>query len=329
MTDRKVRWAILGTGNIATQFACALQTLPDAQMVAVGSRSEAKATQFAKLFGIPRAHVTYAALAADDEIDLVYVATPHALHMDNTILCLEAGKGVVCEKPFTINRRQAETVLEVARRRNAFVMEAMWTRFIPAVVHAIEMVRAGEIGDVRAVQASFGFRADPPGVGALFDPALGGGSLLDVGIYPVAMAHLVFGGKPKRIVSSSTLSKRGIDEHAGLVFEYPCGGMAVLASSITADFPGDAYILGTRGSIRLHDNFWNATRISITRIEGDTETLEFPLDYNGYEYEAREAQACFRAGRLESDLMPHRATLEVLEIMDEARAQWGLKYPME
>ncbi len=325
----RVRWGILGTGNIALQFATALSAIPDAEIAAVGSRSQPTADAFGDRFGIAHRHASYAALAADSSVDIVYIATPHALHRENSILCLEAGRGVLCEKPFTINRREAENVIAVARTRNRFLMEAMWTRFLPAVQLAIEWVRAGEIGEVDTVRASFGFRADPADGGPLFDPALGGGSLLDVGIYPITLAHMVFGGPPRRIDSSATLGSSGVDERAWLTLEFEGGGTAHLGSAITKEMPGDAYISGSKGTIRLHDSFWNATRVSLRRGTSAPEVHEFPFGINGYEYEARAAQDCLRAGRVQCDTMPHAATLEVLDIMDAARAQWGLKYPME
>jgi predicted dehydrogenase len=303
--------------------------MPDAEIAAVGSRSQEAADAFGDRFGIPHRHAGYQALADDSDVDLVYIATPHALHHENSILCLQAGKGVLCEKPFTINRREAEDVIAIARTRKLFLMEAMWTRFIPAVQQALRWVEAGEIGDVRTVDASFGFRADPAEGGPLFDPALGGGSLLDVGIYPITLAHMVFGGLPSRIESKSIIGKSGVDEQASLELEFDGGGVARLNCAITAEMPGDAYIAGTEGTIRLHDSFWNATRVSIQRGHGAPEVHEFPLAHNGYEYEAHAAQECFRAGEMECETMPHAATLEVLDIMDAARAQWGLKYPME
>lgn len=325
-TNRPVRWGILGTGNIAQLFGTALHSLDDAEIAAVGSRTRASAEQFGDRFGIPRRYGSYAALAEDPDVDVVYIATPHALHMENTILCLNSGKAVLCEKPFAINRAQAAEMIRVARERNRFLMEAMWTRFIPTVRQAMDWIGAGEIGDVRMVQASFGFRDDTP---ALFDPALGGGSLLDVGVYPVTLAHLAFGGQPSRIETMARLGRNGVDEQAAVLLGYTNGGIAVLSSAIQTQTPTDAYILGTNGMIRLHDTFWNATQVSLLRPDETPQIISLPHDCNGYEYEAREAQACLRAGRLESTIMPYRITLEIMETLDAIRAKWGLKYPME
>jgi len=324
-----VRWGILGTGEIAHLFATALVAMEDAVIAAVGSRTQGSADAFGDEFKIPRRHPSYRELAEDPEVDLIYVATPHGLHKENTILCLEAGKGVLCEKPFTINRRDAEEVMAVAEKQQVFLMEAMWTRFIPAVRQAMRWIEEGAIGDVRMVHAHFGFRWDAPEGAALFDPAMGGGSLLDVGIYPITLAHMAFGGAPTRIQGLPTLGRNGVDEQAAMVLGFENGGLAVLSSAIMTEMPTDAYIMGTEGMIRLHADFWNASKVSIRRGEDEPEVNSFPLICNGYEYEAQEAQECFRAGKLQSETMPHAATLDVLGIMDELRAQWGLKYPME
>jgi len=323
---RPVRWGILGTGYIARLFAQALRSLDDADLAAVGSRTQASADAFGADYQIRHRHASYAALAADPEVDIVYIATPHALHKDNSILCLNAGKAVLCEKPFTINRVQSEEVIRAAATNKRFLMEAMWTRFIPAVQQAVTWIREGAIGDVRMVQASFGFRDHEE---KLFNPALGGGSLLDVGIYPITLAHLAFGGPPTRIQSLPTLGKNGVDEQAGILLGHKNGGLAVLASAIQTQTPHEAFIMGTEGMIRLHDTFWNATQVSLIPADGSPATKSFPFHCNGYEYEAREAQACLRAGRLESEIMPHRITLEIMDTLDTIRRQWGLRYPME
>lgn len=300
--------------------------MKDAEISAAGSRTQSGANAFGGRFGARRRHGSYAALAADPGVEIVYVATPHALHMENTLLCLNAGKAVLCEKPFAINRAQAAEMIRVAREKKVFLMEAMWTRFIPAVRQAMGWISAGAIGEVRMVQASFGFRDDSP---TLFDPTLGGGSLLDVGVYPITLAHLAFGRAPTRIETLATLGRNGVDEQAGILLGYDRGEIAMLSSAIQTKTPTDGYILGTAGMIRLHDTFWNATRVSLQRPDDVTRTLSFPHECNGYEYEAREAQTHLRAGKLESEIMPHRVTLEIMATLDAIRTQWGLRYPME
>lgn len=322
----KIRWGILGTGHIANTFATAIASLDDAVVQAVGSRSQESVDQFADTYGIPNRHATYAALAADPEVDAVYIATLNSLHQDNTIMCLEAGKAVLCEKPFTINRAQAEQVIAVARREKRFLMEALWTRFMPALQQAMTWIDEGAIGEVRMVQANFGFRYD---AAPLFDPELGGGSLLDVGIYPITLAHMAFRQAPTQIRSLPYLGRNGVDEQAAYILGYDGGGLALLGSAIQTKSPYDGYIMGTDGMIVIHDSFWNASKVSLERPEQATITKDFPLHCNGYEYEAMEVNRCLREGKLESDIMPLQTTLDILEVMDNIRLQWGLRYPME
>lgn len=322
----KTRWGILGTGSIANTFATALASMDDAVIQAVGSRTQASADQFGAAHGIPNCHPSYEALATDPEVDVVYIATLNSLHQDNTILCLKGGKAVLCEKPFTINRAQAEAVIAVAREEKQFLMEAMWTRFIPALQQAMAWIDEGRIGEVRQVQANFGFRYD---AAPLFDPELGGGALLDVGIYPITLAHMAFRQAPTQIRSLPYLGRNGVDEQSAYLLGYDGGGLAILGSAIQTKTPYDGYIMGTDGMITLHDSFWNASRVSLARPDKKTITKNFPHQCNGYEYEAMEVQRCLRSGKLESDLMPHQTTLDILETMDAIRLQWGLRYPME
>jgi len=324
-----VRWGILGTGNIANQFSTALKSMDDAEIAAVGSRTRKSADAFGDKFKIPTRHSSYDALANDPNVDLIYVATPHNFHKENTILCLEAGKGVLCEKPFTINRAEAEEVLAVAEREQRFLMEAMWTRYVPSVLQAMKWIEEGVIGDVRMVRASFGFHSTSESNPRLWDPANGGGSLLDVGIYPITIAHLAFGKMPTEIQGIATIGSAGVDEAATINLGFEGGGLATLSSSITNHTPYDAHIMGSKGIIRLHPPFWVTPKLSVTIGEGKPMTTSYKCQSNGYEYEAMEAQECFRAGKLQSDLMPHSTTLDIIDIMDELRRQWGLKYPME
>lgn len=327
--SNKIRWGILATGAIAKKFAEGLAVLPDAELVAVGSRSQASADAFGDAFKVPRRHASYEALANDPEVDVIYVATPHSHHKAATLLCLDAGKPVLCEKPFTINQKEAREVVARAREKKLFLMEAMWTRFIPAVVKARELIAAGEIGDVRMVQSHFGFRADPDESGRLTDPALGGGSLLDVGVYPIAFSYMVFGGKPERVVSMAGLNAENIDEQAAYLLGYPGGRIAVCTSAVSTVTPYDTYILGTTGMIKVHAPFWCSERISIIREDQEDVVLDCPRGGNGFNCEAAAVMQCLREGKLEHPWMTHDETLAIMGTMDEIRAQWGLKYPME
>lgn len=322
----KIRWGILGTGIIAGKFATGLAVLPDAEIVAVGSRSQESADAFARRFNIPRRHASYEALAHDSAVDVLYIATPHSLHAENTLMGLAAGKAVLCEKPFTINARESEKVIQTARAKKLLLMEAMWTRFLPPIVRLREMLAKGVIGDVRMLAADFGFQA-PARSGRLFDPALGGGALLDVGIYPVALASMLF-GPPSHVTGLAHLVS-GVDEQAAMVLGHSGGRLSVLHTAITATTPQEATIIGTRGRIRLHTGWWMGSAMTLTLDAGGEEFLEFPFTGNGYQFQAIEFMECFRDSRLESAVMPLDETLSIMRTLDTLRTQWGLRYPME
>jgi predicted dehydrogenase len=323
-----IRWGILGTGNIAKQFARGLKALPDAELVAVGSRSEDTADLFADTFNIPHRHASYEALANDPDVDVVYIGTPHSYHRDNAILCLEAGKSVLCEKPFAINAHQAAEMIRVARDNDLFLMEAMWTRFMPIMVKVRELLREKVIGDVRIVEADFGFRTNFNPKSRLFDPALGGGALLDVGIYPVNLAFMVL-GPPTRITSLAHLGPTHVDEQGAIIFGYRHGELALLSTAIRTQTPNEAFLMGTNGQIHIHPRWWFPATMTVS-VQGEkSETIQLALEGNGYNYEAAEVMRCLRDGDTESPIMPLHETLSIMETLDEIRSQWGLKYPME
>jgi dihydrodiol dehydrogenase / D-xylose 1-dehydrogenase (NADP) len=321
------RWGILGCGNIAKKFAGGLRALDDAKLVAVGSRSQENADRFADQFGVDRRHASYEALASDPEVDAIYVATPHPFHKENSILCLKHKKPVICEKPFTINRAEAEELVAVARTENVFLMEAMWTRFLPLVVRLRELLAEGVIGDVRMVQADFGFRTNVNPEGRLFDLNLGGGGLMDVGVYAVSFASMLLGA-PKTIASNAVIGETGVDEQAGMVLTYPDGQMAVLSCAVRTTTPHEATVMGTEGYLRLHTSFWKGTRATIYK-GGKAEEIDVPFEGNGYNYEAAEVSRCVRAGKTESETIPLDESISVISTLDSIRAQWGLRYTME
>ncbi|HNP73172.1 MAG TPA: Gfo/Idh/MocA family oxidoreductase [Kouleothrix sp.] len=323
-----IRWGILGTGNIAAQFARGLAELDDATLVAVGSRTPEAAAAFGQRFGAARAHGSYAALANDPDVDAIYVATPHPFHKDNTLLCLSAGKAVLCEKPFAINAGEAAEMIASARARGVFLMEAMWTRFLPHMVRLRELLAAGVIGEVRMLQADFGFRTGFDPRGRLFDPALGGGALLDVGIYPASLASMVFGA-PERIAGMAHLGATGVDEQSAMIFGYAGGQLALLSQATRTNTPHEALLLGTAGRIRVHGSWWKAASMTLSLDGQPDERIDTPSVGNGYNYEAAEVGRCLRAGLAESATMPLDETLAIMRTLDEVRAQWGLRYPGE
>lgn len=327
-TMRAVRWGILGTGKIAGAFAAALTELPGAEAVAVGSRRAVTAARFADRYRILRRHPSYGALAADPDVDVVYVATPHSLHRDNTLLCLEAGKAVLCEKPLAVNAHQAGEMISVARERGLFLMEAMWTRFLPAFARLRELLAAGELGEPRLVRADFCIRRPREPGSRLFEPELAGGALLDVGIYTVALAAAVFGARPERVTGLAHLGPTGVDERSGAVLDYGDGRLAVLSSANRTVTPNDALVAGPRGWVRLHDPFWSPQKLTVA-IGDQRHEEEHPFRGNGYGYEAAEVGRCLAAGAGESEVMPLDESLAVVETLDRIRQPWDLVYPGE
>ena len=324
----KLRWGILATARIARKFAAGLKSSECGELVAAGSRSQEKADAFGEELSIPRRHGSYQALADDGEVDAIYVATPHPMHKDAAILCLQAGKAVLCEKPFTVNAAQAEQVIAVARERGVFCMEAMWSRFLPSVQKAKEIVESGRIGELRMIMADFGFRTGWDPEGRLLDPELAGGGLLDVGIYPLSLAGMFF-GEAKEVASLAHLGETGVDEQAGIVIKYAGGRIGAMTTGVRIHTPMEAWLLGTEGKIHLHHPWWRGGKLTILKDQDELETIEPPMVGNGYNYEADEVARCIAAGKTESDVMPLDETLSLIRTMDAIRAQWGLKYPME
>ena len=323
---KTVRWGILGTGNIAQQFARGLAELPDAQLVGVGSRSLETAQAFAKTFGAAHAHGSYEALVEDAEVEVVYIATPHTLHAENSLLCLEAGKAVLCEKPFALNAAQTQRVIDTAKAKKLFLMEAMWTRFFPLFKTLRGLIEKGRIGEPRLLHADFGF-ASPVTESRLFEPNLGGGALLDVGVYPVSLASYLL-GTPTGVSSQAHLGTTGVDEQNATVLKHQSGALALLSSAIRAATPQEALVIGTEGNIRVCAPWWQPEKLVLTDADGE-ETFSSPLPHNGYAYEAAEVMRCLEEGKLESPLMPLDETLSIMQTLDTCRAQWGLKYPDE
>jgi len=326
--DNKIRWGILGAGSIARKFAAGLKVVAGSELLAVGSRSIDKARDFAVEFNIPKAYGSYEEMVKDPEIDVVYVATPHTFHKTHTILCLNNGKAVLCEKPFGVNAKEVEEMVDAARKNNLFLMEAMWTRFLPVMYKVRDWIADGAIGEVRMVTADFGFRANLNPQGRLFNLELGGGALLDVGVYTVSFAYMIFGGAPERITGMAHIGETGVDEQAAMILGYKNGELAILHTAIRTSTFQEARIIGTNGSIIIPD-FWRATSATL-KVDGrDEENVEIPFDANGYCYEAREVERCLREGKLQSELMTWDESISILRTMDELRRQWGLKYPSE
>lgn len=328
-TPKPLRWGILGPGKIARKFAEGLATLSGAHLQAVASRNLSRSEAFAADFGAPQAHGSYAELAQNPEVDIIYVATPHPHHKDATLLCLEHGKHVLCEKPMSLNARDSEAMFAVAREKGLFLMEAMWTRFLPAWRQVKQWLAEGAIGEVRLLLVDFSFRSSTfDRSDRKFAPELGGGALLDIGIYPIATAYYVFAEEPEAVQSQATLGPTGTDDQSTYLFRYRSGAQAVLSSSFLADGTKEAVICGEKGKIRV-PMFWQA-RQAILEGEG-AEPVVFDGSYaaTGLQFQAEAIAADLAAGCLENALMLPQATLEVARMMDRLRADWGLRYPQE
>jgi predicted dehydrogenase len=324
MDNESVRWGILATGHIAGAFTRDLAHVPGAEVVAVASRTQDAAQKFADEHGIGRAYGSWRELAEDADVDIVYVSTPHSHHHEATRLLLTGGRAVLCEKPFTLDRASAEDLVELARQRELFLMEAMWTRTLPAILHIQELVTDGAIGEVRHIAADFGLQGPFPPEHRLRAPALGGGALLDLGVYPVTFAHL-FLGPPDHIRAWASLFPEGTDESTGITLGYESGAIATLHCGLSGRTANRAVITGTTGRIELPTWFHQATEFTLVR--GDTQKrIEAPFIGGGMSHEAIEAQRCLRAGLLESPLVPHADTLAIMGTLDEIRAQIGVSY---
>jgi predicted dehydrogenase len=302
--------------------------LPGADLAAVGSRAPDAAAAFAGRVGATRAHGSYEALAADPDVEIVYIATPHALHHTNARLCLEHGKAVLCEKPFALNSDQARELVSLARERQLFLMEAMWTRFLPALIAAQRRIADGTIGEVRFLMADFGFNKPFDQGHRLFNITLGGGALLDVGVYLASLASLVF-GPPASVASQARIGQSGVDEDCALLFGYDGGRFAQLTASIATTTPQEATFVGTKGWLRLHAPWWRADRFTVVVDGHAAETVDAPYLGNGYTHEAMEAMVRLRSGALESERMPLDETVAILGTLDRVRSAWGLRYPGE
>ena len=325
---QSIRWGILGTGWIARKFAKALGFLPEAELVAVGSRTSASASEFGDKFDVPHRHASYSALVDDPAVDVVYIATPHPMHKENSLLALGAGKAVLCEKPLAVNSGEAEDVTQYARDRGLFLMEAMWTRFVP-IMHTLRQLLEEEvIGDVLIAAADLGFHNEFDPQHRLFNLALAGGALLDVGVYPVSLVSMVF-GTPTRVTSMAHLGETGVDEQQAMILGYERGQLAVLFSAITTETPKEITLMGTEGRIRINTPMYIPTKLTLSLPGQEDRIIEEPIEGNGYNYEAAEVMRCLRAGELESGIMPLNETLTIMRTLDQIRAQWGLRYPME
>jgi predicted dehydrogenase len=325
-----VRFGIIGTGGIAHAFATDLVAVDGARLVAVGSRSQESADRFGDAFDVPHRHATYDALVADDEVDAVYVATPHSLHAENALAAIAHGKHVLVEKPFTMNAAEARRVVDAAREAGVFCLEAMWTRFLPHTVRIRRLLADGALGRVTTVVADHGQFFAPDPAHRLYAPELGGGALLDLGIYPVSWAHMVL-GTPTSVTSRIEPAFTGVDGQTSAVLQYPDGVHAVVTTTLRAATPCRAWISGTDGTIDVDPVFYAPTSFTLRPRGAEPERVDPEPGLRGpgkgLRYQAAELVRCVREGLTESPGLPPDETVSIMETLDAIRANAGAPAP--
>jgi dihydrodiol dehydrogenase / D-xylose 1-dehydrogenase (NADP) len=328
--EKRMKWAILGTGKIANRFATALNNIPEcARLVAVGSRNQKTADDFADTYGIKKRYVGYENVVSDPEIDIVYIGTPGVFHRRDAAVCLEGGKHVLCEKVLTINAKEAESLIGLARSKSLFLMEAMWTRFFPIHIRIRELLKENTIGDLRGLIANFAATVPADIKNRFYDVKLGAGVLLDLGSYGISWGYKLF-GPPEEVTGLPAFGETGADYQSAYVMRHRGGQLTTVTASMISYDVKEAVVFGSKGKIVVHDPWYKPHTMTVY-IEGrEPELIEMPLGkYNGYEYEALAVMECIRDGKTECDIMPLDETLEIIRIIDRIRQQWGFKYPSE
>ncbi len=323
-TTKTYNWGILGAGKIAAKFVEDLHKVPGAQVYAVASRSLDRSTEFANTNNVSKAYGNYLELVHDKEIDIIYIATPHVFHFDHTILALEHNKAVLCEKPFAMNREQVFEMIAKAKKENVFLMEALWTYFLPHYKYVLELIVSEKYGKLRSLKADFGFDAPFNTEKRIYNKELGGGSLLDVGIYPV-FAALTTLGIPDKITAHAQIGETGVDENCDIQFNYKDGAIANLKSSINETTPTEAILKFEDAEITINSRFHQPSSITI-KAENIEETINFEVDTHGYNFEAIHVQEMLSENRTEGTIMSFNKSLELIGLLDTIREKIGLKY---
>jgi predicted dehydrogenase len=328
VANRRFNWGILGPGRIAQQFAAGLKVIDDAALYAVASSSSERAQAFAAQHGGEKTYTSYEALVNDPQVDAIYIATPHRFHIENALLCLKAGKPVLCEKPLTVNAAETQQLIETARAHKVFLMEALWTRYLPIYQPIREWLDAKAIGDLKLLVSTFGITVPTDQGDRWLNPELAGGTLLDMGVYPIAVSQWIMGQMPQSFSAQAYLGRTGVDELTAGLLKYENGVISQFHSSFITDGANDFVIYGSSGHIRIHAAYWAATQATLVTSD-QTLTVSKPFRDGGFEYQTEEAMRCIRAGLLESPGMTHADTLANMQLMDNIRAEIGLRYPFE
>jgi predicted dehydrogenase len=328
-TDQPIRWGILACGGIARKFADDLAFAKNSYLAAVSSRDITRAQEFASHYGTSvKSFGSYEEMLASGEIDVVYIASPHGLHFEHTMLCLNAGIPVLCEKAFAVNSGQVAAMIQKAREKNLFLMEALWTRFHPSIAKLQEIISSGIIGEIKHVVADFGFKAVYDEEARWFNPHLTGGSLLDIGIYPLFISKLLL-GQPQEIKATGVMAPTGVDMNCSISTNYASGATASLFSTFAAQTDTTCTVYGTLGKVYMHPRFHETKGMTLTIYDGEETVIETERLGWGYSYEADAVQEDLHAGRVENAWMSHQFSQELMGLLDEIRSQIGLKYPNE
>lgn len=323
--EKTINWGIIGLGHIAHKFAADLLLINHLSLKAVASRDLAKAKSFAEKYHADKYYSSYQDLVKDPAIDVVYIATPHAFHYENTMMCLNAGKSVLCEKAFGMNAREVKGMMDHAKKQNRFLMEALWTRFIPATEKLLELIHKNTIGEIKQIKADFGFVGDKNPERRIYNKKLGGGSLLDVGIYPVYLSLLLL-DTPQKMNAEAVMTSSEVDAQCNVHFQYKNGAASFIESSIVKASPVEAFIYGTKGSIKMHRSFHHCEKLTIKVEDQETELIDLKHIGNGYYHEILEVNSCLERGKLESDKMPHAMSLKLINTLDAIREKIKLHY---
>ena len=321
------KWGILGPGGIARAFAKDLQLLDGHEVAAVGSRTLSNAQEFAKSFG-GTAYGSYEELVADPTVDAIYVATPHPSHKDNVISALNAGKPVLCEKPFAVNAHEAREMVAAAERNGVALMEAMWARFLPHYAHVREIIASGVLGQILTVQADHGQRLADRNIPRLIEPSLAGGALLDLGIYPVSFAHMIL-GNPTKITASAVLTNKGVDAQTSMIFDYGDGAQAILTTTMIEQTPCRAVVAGVNGWLEIDRTFYNPTSMRVVLFDGSV--TQYPHTYTGHglREQAEAFKKLVQSGKNQSEILTWKDTVDIMGTLGAVRSQIGLRYPFE
>jgi len=321
------KWGILGPGGIARAFAKDLQLLDGHEVAAVGSRTLSNAQEFTKTFG-GTAYGSYEELVADPTVDAIYVATPHPSHKENVITALNAGKPVLCEKPFAVNANEAREMVAAAEKNGVALMEAMWARFLPHYADVREIIASGVLGQILTVQADHGQRLADRNIPRLVEPSLAGGALLDLGIYPVSFAHMIL-GNPEKITASAVLTEKGVDAQTSMIFDYADGAQAILTTTMIEQTPCRAVVAGVNGWLEIDRTFYNPTSMRVVLFDGSV--TQYPHTYTGHglREQAEVFKQLVQSGKNQSEILTWKDTVDIMGTLDAVRSQIGLRYPFE